>query len=156
MAYENTEVAVSKSQDAIRKLIYGHKGTGLMLLSQPPREGFEAMVTIVDQAYHIRVMATAKPRTKDRYGWALSDKQKEAAIEQENRRVWRVLYWHLKAMFEASDSGVIDVRDVIMPYVVLRDGMTLADHIKPQMPQLMNIDPARLLGSGAQAEHREG
>ncbi|HEX5426586.1 MAG TPA: hypothetical protein VFW94_23765 [Candidatus Acidoferrales bacterium] len=148
MAYENTEVAVSKSQDGIRKLIYAHQGTGLMLLSQPPREGFEAMVKISDQDYHIRVMATAKPKTKDRSGWTLRGAKKAGAIEQENRRVWRVLYWHLKAMFEASDSGVIDVRDVIMPYVVLKDGMTLADHIKPQMSQLMNLDPARLLSAG--------
>lgn len=148
MAYETTEVAVSKSQDAIRKLIYSHRGTGLMLLSQPPREGFEAMVTISEMAYHIRIMATCKPRTKDRNGWALSDKAKEAAREQEERRVWRVLYWHLKALFEAADSGVIDIRDVIMPYVVLRDGLTLADHVKPKMAELMNIDPARLLGAG--------
>ena len=49
MAYETTQVEVSKSQDGVRKLIYSHKGTGLMLLSQPPREGFEAMVELDKQ-----------------------------------------------------------------------------------------------------------
>ena len=73
-------------------------------------------------------------------------------IDQELRRVWRVLYWHLKAMFEAADSGVIDLRDVIMPYVVLKDGSTLADHIKPRMAELLTMNPARLLGSGASPE----
>lgn len=150
MAYESTEVAVSKSQESIRKLIYSHKGTGLMLLSQPPREGFEAMVTMESKAYHIRVMANCRTISKTKKnGWGMktaSVYQKD--VEQETRRVWRVLYWHLKAMFEAADAGVIDIRDIIMPYVVLRDGMTLADHIKPKMEELMTTDPERLLTAG--------
>jgi len=145
MAYENTEVPIARSQDAIRKIIYSHKGTGLMLMSHPPREGFEAMVTINDLPYHIRIMATCKFPTKDRHGWTLSESGKEKAREQEERRVWRVLYWHLKAMFEAADSGVIDIRDVIMPYVVTRDGRTLSEHLTPRMQEIMSIDPSRLL-----------
>lgn len=133
MAYEKTEVSVVKSQDGIRKLIMGHKGTGVILVSQPPREGFEAMVTIGDQPYHIRIMATC------RIGIRVNDK------EQETRRVWRVLYWHLKAMFEASDSGVIDIRDIILPYVVTRDGRTLSEHLVPRMKEIVTIETNRLL-----------
>lgn len=150
MAYETTEVAVSKSQDGVRKIVYSHKGTGLMLLSHPPREGFEAMVELDKQPYHIRVMAQCKDVSKDRNGWKRTDSAHAKAKEQEERRVWRVLYWHLKAMFEAADSGVIDIRDVIMPYVVLRDGRTLADCIKPQMASLMTADPSRLLTGGVE------
>jgi hypothetical protein len=142
MAYESTEVGVSKSQDGIRKMIYSHKGTGVMLLSQPPREGFEAMVTIEKLAYHLRIMATCRSGPKPGYKFT------QSGIEQEERRVWRVLYWHLKAMLEAADSGVIDIRDVIMPYVVMRDGRTLSEHIKPRMEELMTHDPARLLPAG--------
>ena len=145
MAYETTEVAVSKSQDGIRKLIYAHKGTGVILVSQPPREGFEAMVTIEKLPYHIRIMASCKDVTRDRQGWKRSDSAYSSAREQEERRVWRVLYWHLKAMFEAADSGVIDIRDVIMPYVVTRDGRTLSEHIRPRMEELMTMDTSRLL-----------
>lgn len=74
-----------------------------------------------DKPYHIRVMAACK------------QKSTQTGREQEERRVWRVLYHHLKAIFEASDSGVIDIRDVIMPYVVTRDGRTLSEHIIPQL-----------------------
>jgi hypothetical protein len=148
MAYDKTEVQVSKSQEAIRKLIYSHKGTGVMLLSQPPREGFEAMVTMSEQAYHIRVMANCKDQRKDGRGWTRTDRAHADAKEQEERRVWRVLYWHLKAMFEAADAGVIDIRDIIMPYVVLRDGLTLSEHIKPKMAEMMTADPSRLLSGG--------
>lgn len=147
MAYETTEVAVSKSQDAIRKLIYSHKGTGVMLISRAPHEGFEAFVEIEKLPYHIRVMAVCKDVRRDRNGYTRNDKAYEAAVDQENRRVWRVLYWHLKAMFEAADSGVIDIRDVIMPYVVMKDGMTLSDHVRPQMGVLMTMDTSKLLGA---------
>jgi hypothetical protein len=149
MAYGATEVPVSKSQEAIRKLIYAHKGTGVMLVSQPPREGFEAMVTMADTAYHIRVMATCKEVSRKQKG-SWRDKSAlvyQSHVEQEERRVWRVLFWHLKAMFEAADAGVIDIRDIIMPYVVLRDGRTLADHIKPRMADLVTTDPERLLSA---------
>jgi hypothetical protein len=140
MAYEDTTVAVSKSQEDIRRLIYQHQGTGLMLISRPPHEGFEAMVTIDKHAYHLRVMATCKDVSFDRNGLGRTGSRKQRAVEQEERRVWRVLYWHLKAMFEAADSGVIDIRNVIMPYVVLKDGRTLADHVTPRLPQLMELE----------------
>jgi hypothetical protein len=147
MAYETTEVAVSKSQDAIRKLIYAHKGTGLMLISRPPNEGFEAFIEIEKMPYHVRIMAVCKDQRYDRNHYLRSAQNLGKAVEQENRRVWRVLYWHLKAIFEAADSGVIDIRNVIMPYVVLRDGLTLSDHIRPKMDELMKVDPSRLLGA---------
>jgi hypothetical protein len=142
MAYESTEVAVSKSQDGIRRMIYAHRGTGVMLLSNPPREGFEAMVEIEKQPYHIRIMATCRKGPRPGYVFNASGK------EQEERRVWRVLYWHLKAMFEAADSGVIDIRDVILPYVVTRDGRTLSEHLKPRMAEIMTSDTSRLLAAG--------
>jgi hypothetical protein len=137
MAYEKTEVPVAKSQHQIRQLIYSHKGKGLNLISMPPMEGFETMIAIVDCDYHVRIMAKCRKVVGN-----------GKAQEQEERRVWRVLYYHLKAMFDSSDSGVIDIRDVILPYVVTKDGTTVADRLKPHMAKLMNNDPSRMLGSG--------
>lgn len=150
MAYESTEVAVSKSQDAIRKLVYSHRGTGVMLISRPPREGFEAFVTISDVDYHVRIMATCKDVSRNSQGYIRTASSHAAARGQEERRVWRVLYWHLKAIFEAADSGVIDLRDVILPYVVTRDGRTISEHLAPRMPQLMGLDPDRLLAEASE------
>lgn len=130
MSYERTEVSVSRSQEVIRKLVYSHKGAGVSFMSRPPKEGFEALVTMQEQAYHIRVMATCLGK-KDR--------------EQEERRVWRVLCWHLKAMFEAADSGVIAVEDIIMPYIVTPDGRTIAEHVAPKLAELRNATHDKLL-----------
>ena len=146
MAYDSTRVPISQSQEAIRNLIYSHRGTGISFISHPPREGFEALVTIADLPYRVRIMATCEdvaavsPQGKRRSPQVIAEMK-----QQELRRVWRVLFWHLKAMFEAADSGVIDIRDVIMPYVVTRDGRTLSEHIIPQMERAMIDDPARML-----------
>ena len=133
MGYEKTRVPLAQSQSEIRKMVYAHKGTGVSFMSRPPREGFEALVTMGDQAYHIRIMATMKgsnPR------------------ESEERRVWRVLYWHLKAMFEAADSGVIAIEDIIMPYIVTPDGRTIAEHVAPKLSEMRQFTHEKLLTAG--------
>lgn len=146
MAYESTEVSVAKSQEQIRHMIYSHQGTGVNMISQRPREGFEALVTIKDLPYHIRIMATCRlTPERNRYGQRRSPGQLEQARANEERRVWRVLFWHLKAIFEASDAGVIDIRDVILPYIVTRDGRTLSEHILPKMPEIMSMPVDHLL-----------
>jgi hypothetical protein len=133
MSYDTTRVSIADSQNAIRKIVYAHKGTGISFMSRPPKEGFEALVTMQEQAYHIRIMATAK-KVSDR--------------EQEERRVWRVLFWHLKAMFEAADSGVIAIEDIIMPYIVTPDGRTIAEHVAPKLAQMRELTHDKLLTAG--------
>ena len=136
MSYEGTKVPISQSQSEIRQLVYRHKGTGISFMSHPPREGFEALVTMQAQQYHIRVMATCKK---------VSEKERD----QEDRRVWRVLFWHLKAMFEAADSGVIAVEDIIMPYIVTPDGRTIAEHIAPKLAELRSATHEKLLSAAS-------
>jgi hypothetical protein len=147
MAYDTTEVSVSKSQEQIRKVIYSHGGSALSLISHPPLEGFEAIVTLEKTPYHIRIMATCKDVTLDKWGVKKSGAALENARRREEMRVWRVLYWYLKAMFEAADSGVIDIRSVILPYIVTSDSRTIAEHLIPRMASLMNSDPKLLLSA---------
>lgn len=132
MAYERTSVSVAQSQESIRRLIYAHKGTGVMFTSRRPSEGLEALVTMRGKPYHIRIQAKAKPQThEDRW-------------RQEEQRVWRVLFYHLKAIFEAADADVLSIEEIIMPYVVTPDGRTLAEHILPRLAELQ-AHPGNLL-----------
>ena len=135
MAYETTDVPISRSQEGIRQLVNSHKGAGISFISQSPREGFEALVTLQEISYHIRVMASCQVKTK----WTK---------EQEERRVWRVLFYHLKGMFEAADSGVIAVEDIILPYIVTPDNRTIAEHIRPKLAEARNLTGERLLTAG--------
>lgn len=132
MAYERTKVPVSQSQEGIRRLIYAHKGTGVIFASQRPREGFEALVNMRGKPYHIKISASLKAQ------------RNEESWRQEEQRVWRVLFHHLKAIFEAADADVLSIEEIIMPYVVTHDGRTLAEHILPRLAEITG-DPSRLL-----------
>lgn len=52
MAYDKTRVPIADSQSAIRQIVYAHKGTGVSFTSRPPKEGFEALVTMHHHALH--------------------------------------------------------------------------------------------------------
>jgi hypothetical protein len=144
MAYEKTEVAVSKSQDGIRKLIMARKGSKIAFISDPPREGFQAEVSIDKAPYQIRIFGEVKLVQTGR-----TARQAAAALEQEHRRIWRVLYFHLKSVFEAADSGVMEFRELMLPYIVTKSGMTVAECIVPQLAKAIEMNPARMLGGGA-------
>ena len=137
MAYEDTEVAVSRSQSQIRELLLknGAKGVAFIMQTDPAAEGFEAMVSIDGKAYRIRIVAHCKENRRGQ--------------EQETRRIWRVLFHHLKSIYEAANSGVMEFRELMLAYVVARDGRTVAQHILPQMEKALSGKTAELLlGSG--------
>jgi len=151
MAYENTEVAVSKSQEGIRKLLLENHATGIAFVSQtePLSEGFEAMVPIDGKTYRIRIVARVKkvekkPRRR-RYAPAKSEYEMQ---ESEMRRVWRVLFYHLKSVYEATNTGVMEFRELMLPYVVVKDGRTIAQHLLPQLDKAIESRPERMLTSG--------
>jgi hypothetical protein len=133
MAYENTEVPVARSQEAIRKLILANKGIGVMFWSKPPREGFEAYIPWGDATYHIRIQAEVRPTRKDKDG--------EASV----RRIWRVLYYHMKAIYENAASGVMEFREMMLPYIVTANGQTMAERILPHIDKAILADPMKML-----------
>lgn len=141
MAYENTEVSVSRSQEAIRKLILQNGGKGVAFVSEPPMEGFQAQVDIEGKMYSIRLQAECKPPVRQRRGY----KSSTQLLEQECRRIWRVLYNHLKSIYEASSTGVLEFRRLILAYIVCKDGYTVGDRIIPKLDAAISGRPDRLL-----------
>lgn len=149
MAYEKTSVAVTKSQDGIRKMIMSHKGFAVAFVSEkepmqsiPDREGFSAKVMIDSKPYEVRIFASLKKPLRH-----YSEAQKRAFNEQEERRVWRVLFHHLKSVFEAADSGVMEFRELMLPFVVTPSGQTISEIILPQLDARLAGQPSRLLES---------
>jgi hypothetical protein len=133
MAYQGTRVSVGKSQRQIRELVFRYKGKAVGFFSEPPVEGFSAQVLIDDQLYTIRLTAKISPKRK---------------YPTEELRVWRVLYHHIKTIFEAAESGVMEFREMILPYVVTKNGKTVAECILPQLQAALENDPRRLIGAG--------
>lgn len=143
MAYEKTGVSVDKSQAGIRKLIMVRKGSKIAFGSDPPREGFQAEVLIDALPYTIRVFGEVKRANTGR-----TERQKEQWLDQEHRRIWRVLFYHLKSVFEAADSGVMEFRELMLPYIVTKSGKTVGECIVPQLAEAISLNPARMLGGG--------
>ena len=157
MAYENTEVLVSRSQEGIRKLIMSRKGGKVAFISDPPREGFTAVVQIDNLPYQIRLMGdchdapqekvrTYKGRTTS--AKETTDRFRQQFRESEERRIWRVLYFHLKSVFEAADSGVMEFRELMLPYIITKSGRTIAEQLLPHLAEAIERNPSRLLGAG--------
>lgn len=155
MAYETTEVPVSRSQEGIRKLIMGRKGGKVAFITDPPQEGFTAIVEIDSLPYQIRLLGICReaPEQKMRT-WKgrnvgtkdTTDKYRQQYREAEERRIWRVLYYHLKGVFEAADSGVMEFRELMLPYIVTKSGKTIAEQLLPKLNEAIQQNPARLLG----------
>ena len=155
MSYEQTEVPVSRSQEGIRKLVLGNGGTGVAFISQPPREGFEAHIPIDGKVYHIRIAADCIPRERkrvrqsSRYG----HRSQRDPMEAEARRVWRVLFYNLKSTFESANSKVMELRELMLSYIVTNDGRTIAERILPRLAEAIEGNTVRLLTSGANYSH---
>lgn len=148
MAYEKTSVPVLRSQEGIRKLIIKNGGSAVAFISQPPMEGFEAQVGIEGKTYHIRIKAEAKvgaPKNKRR---RRSSSPAKEPTEESAKRVWRVMFFHMKSVFEAANSGVMEFRELMLPYIVTSDNRTIADHIIPKLEKAVQMNPERLLPSG--------
>ena len=137
MAYEKTAVPAYQTQEDIRKMILNRGGTAVAFMgaTEPERiEGFHCQMPIDGKTYTIQVVA--HPRTM---------KGNPDVQAQENRRIWRVLYFHLKAVFEAANSGVLEFREMMLPYIVTNDGRTVGQHILPQLDKAIAGRPERML-----------
>jgi len=91
----------------------------------------EAMIPIDGVTYKIRIQARIPDDSRD--------------AERDLRRIWRVLFFHLKSVFEAAASGVLEFREMMMPYVVVKDGRTIAQHILPNLSTAIEGRPERML-----------
>lgn len=131
MAYENTRVPVVNSQSEIKKLVMLRGGSGVAFISHPPMEGFEALMPIEGVTYKIRIVASVPLDSRD--------------IERDQRRIWRVIYYHMKSVFEAAASGVMEFREMMLPYIVTKDDKTVGQHILPKLEQALSGRTDRLL-----------
>ena len=127
MAYEYTAVSIDKSQGAIRKLMAAHGAINITFASgsDPRMEGFQATVTLDSKPYAIRIAVLVQ------------NKENEKLQDKENRRVWRVLYHHLKGAFVAADEGVIDIRELLLSFLVTKDGRTVGQRVLKDMSKLI-------------------
>lgn len=130
--YRYTEVKVSASQEAIRKLLVKYD-------VEATRFTFAGELAVVEFVRHNQpYRITAKGLGID---------------NQSDRQIWRVLYFWLKSKMEAIDFGLMEFETEFLPYAVISDGRrsaTVADAVRPRLEAgtLDPDDPFRRLLTG--------
>lgn len=146
MAYDGTEVPAARSQEGIRAILnkYGIRqvqftdcwpdGVAVEFISV---EGGPGGVEKV-----IRVRVVGKPnadnlvvkRPRRRYRRRTTTTTAERKSDGERRRVYRVIYYHLKSKLEAVSEGLVTFEEEFLPHIVLPSGATVYDELKQHLP----------------------
>jgi hypothetical protein len=147
MAYNTTSVSVEKSQGDIRKMLqrHGAQRFGFTQGLAPDGKRWVQLEFVYAQEYDrphlIRLAVPLKDQDQD----AISAKARRAhsktrneieseAYEQEERRIWRVIYYSLKSRMEAVEEEVETFEQAWLPHIVdPLTGVTLWDRIKPSI-----------------------
>lgn len=138
MAYESTSVPVERSQSEIRKLLVGHQVAQLAFGEERDDTGQRwAAVTFRHGAYAVRMKVPLKlvdERTvAAKYQRARAKTREEirdTLYEQEERRIWRVLAWGLKARMVAVDEEVETFEQAFLPHLLdPRTNRTIYEHL---------------------------
>lgn len=64
-----------------------------------------------------------------------SPSQIQVELDKELRRRWRVFALYIKAMLEATETGIIRLEEVLLPFALLPDNTTVADHALPSLDE---------------------
>lgn len=130
---QNTDVSVEKSRAEIEKLITRYGATSTAFMNAPGR------ALIMFEANERRIVFELPlPETGDEKfartpgGRKRLDTQRRyEAWEQACRQRWRALALVIKAKLEAVESGITTFEDEFLAHIMMPDGISVGQHIKP-------------------------
>lgn len=125
MAYESTSVPVERSQGQIRKLLSGAGASRLAFGEERDDTQRWAAVTFVIGSHAVRLRVPLKPvderevrQKKMRARTKTVEQIREVLYEQEEKRIWRVLAWNLKARMVAVNEGVETFEEAFLAHLL--------------------------------------
>lgn len=133
---EKTSVSSDKSRAEIEKILTRYGANKFMY-------GWEesaALIAFEMENRRIKFILPLPKHTDDdicmtEKGRERSQPSQEAAFEQAVRQKWRALCLVIKAKLEAVESGITVFEDEFMAHIVLPDGSTVGDYMRPQIAQ---------------------
>ena len=134
-SYSNTQVALSKTQESLDKLLAAHgiqanRWTHFAEVGAKPGSvvfEFEWRKTPEKLPLGFKIAVDYKGEGGPQGG------QKGTTREQAGR----ALYWHVKNLFDAVDFGIVDLEQAFMPYLLLPDGDTAYERWAPRFEELL-------------------
>jgi len=125
MAYESTEVPVSRSQGHIRDLLRKH-GAQFSFSEAETLDGMRlATVDFIHHGHAVRIRVPLRPpdpkaiqKAVQRARTRTREQIQRDAYDQEERRIWRVLYHTLKARMVVVEEGVETFEQAFLAHLV--------------------------------------
>lgn len=140
---KDTSVSSEQSQAEIRKVVARYGATKFAYLEEDER----AAIMFEIQNRRIKFLLPL-PSKNDSVFWETPGRKlkrtPDSAFrewEQACRQRWRALALAIKAKLEAVESGIATFEEEFLAYVVMPDGLTVAEHVMP------NIERAYLTGN---------
>lgn len=130
----NTDVSVAKSRAEIEHLITRYGATATAFMNESGR------ALIMFQAKERRVVfelplpdINDKKFERDGRGSKRTPDKRMEVWEQACRQRWRALALVIKAKLEAVASGITSFEDEFLAHILMPDGITVGNHIKPNI-----------------------
>lgn len=132
---EGTSVSSYRSREEIERTLMRYGATGFMCGTMAER----ATVAFEMQGRRVQFMLPM-PDRKDREfthtpgrGQVRSQAQQDKAYEQAVQQRWRALALVVKAKLEAVESGISEFESEFMAHIVLPNGGTVGEWMRPQI-----------------------
>lgn len=129
---QHTDVSVEKSRAEIETILTRYGASHFAYMTGP------GTAIIAFQAKDRRVRfdlplpdRAAKEYDRDGRGSVRTPDKRYAAWEQNCRQAWRALALVIKAKLEAVESGITEFENEFMAHIVMPDGLTAAQHVRP-------------------------
>lgn len=149
---EGTSVSVEKSKAEIEKTLQRYGAQGFAYGWQ---NNF-AMIRFVMEGRQIRFLLPLPDRGSREFlytparGRMRSCEEALAAWEQACRQKWRALALAIKAKLESVEAGIASFEDEFLAHIMLPDGTTAGEWMKPQIAKAYEIGSMPpLLGYGS-------
>lgn len=124
MAYETTNVPVDRSQGGIRRLLQKHGADRFAFGQDVVGEQTFALVRFVHEGNEVRLRVPLKEPAAEAVRRKAKSSKKgvgvahDALMEQEERRIWRVVHYLLKSRMEAVEEDVETFVQAFLAHVV--------------------------------------
>jgi hypothetical protein len=133
---KETSVSIDRSRSEIEQTLKRYGATAFMYGWATGRAviGFE----VAERRYRIDIPLPDRSdfaRTPSGRRRASSTSVNDA-FEQASRQRWRAAALYIKAILEASESGIVAIEEALRNFLVLPDGRTVGEWISPQINTL--------------------
>lgn len=144
---EGTEVPIGRTRDEIERTLSRFGSTAQAWL----RDDLKGVVTVAfKRAGHTYRFTVPSPPLsafmKTPSGrWTRTEPQAAAARDAEVRRRFRSLANYVKAVLDATESGIIKADEALLPYLLLPEGDTVYQRASRQLERGVDVSLARAL-----------